>query len=139
MKKTILLNAPISSAVARLGHGDSLCIGDAGLPVPSAVEKIDLAVTASVPGVLDVLKAVTAEMYVERAVIAFELDEAQPGFRAELATALTAINKSQGQEIQLDFVPHEEFKREIAQCQTVIRTGECIPFANIILYSGVIF
>ena len=57
MKKTALLTAPISSAVARLGHGDSLCIGDAGLPVPQGVERIDLALMVGVPSALQVLKA----------------------------------------------------------------------------------
>ena len=139
MKKTVLLNAPISSAVARLGHGDSLCIGDAGLPVPKGVEKVDLALTVGVPSALQVLKAVTSEMCVERAVIALELKDEQSKFHAELRKALDAISDSLSREIQIDVVSHEDFKRATVHCQTTVRTGECTPFANIILYSGVTF
>lgn len=139
MKKTALLNAPISSAVARLGHGDSLCIGDAGLPVPQGVERIDLALMVGVPSALQVLKAVTLEMYVERAVIARELRDVQPEFHTELRKALDTISESQGKDIQIDLVSHEGFKRQTVQCQTVVRTGECTPFANVILFSGVTF
>jgi D-ribose pyranase len=139
MKKTALLNAPISSAVARLGHGDSLCIGDAGLPVPQGVERIDLALMVGVPSALQVLKAVTLEMYVERAVIASELRDVQPEFHTELRKALDTISESQGKNIQIDLVSHEGFKRQTVQCQTVVRTGECTPFANVILFSGVTF
>lgn len=139
MKKTTLLNAPISSAIARLGHGDSLCIGDAGLPVPKGVDKIDLALTVGVPSALQVLKAVAREMCVERAVIASELRDDQPEFHAELRKALNAISESQSKDVQIDVVSHEDFKRETVHCQTAVRTGECTPFANVILYSGVTF
>lgn len=139
MKKTTLLNAPISSAIARLGHGDSLCIGDAGLPVPKGVDKIDLALTVGMPRAIDVLKAVTSEMCVERAVIAHELRDEQPEFHAELCKVLDAVSESQSKAIQIDVVSHEDFKRATMHCQTAVRTGECTPFANIILYSGVTF
>ena len=32
MKKTVLLNQPISAVIAGLGHMDTLVIADAGLP-----------------------------------------------------------------------------------------------------------
>ena len=78
MKKTVLLNAPISRVVSLLGHGDALCVGDAGLPVPNCVERIDLAVYAGLPSFLDTLSAITSEMSVERVVIASELLDGQP-------------------------------------------------------------
>ena len=49
MKKTPLLNAELSAAIARLGHGDIIVIGDAGMPVPAGTPCIDLALTAGVP------------------------------------------------------------------------------------------
>jgi D-ribose pyranase len=36
-------------------------------------------------------------------------------------------------------LPHDEFKRLCEQAKAVIRTGECSPYANVILHSGVIF
>ena len=73
MKRTTLLHAELSEVIARLGHGDLLVIGDAGLPIPDGPRRIDLAVSANVPRFADVLAAVLAEMQVEGALIADEL------------------------------------------------------------------
>ncbi len=45
MKKTGILNQPISSVIAGLGHMDTLVIADAGLPIPPEAQRIDLALT----------------------------------------------------------------------------------------------
>ncbi|MFK5080878.1 RbsD/FucU domain-containing protein, partial [Glaesserella parasuis] len=34
---------------------------------------------------------------------------------------------------------HNEFKHQSNQAKAVVRTGECSPYANVILYSGVPF
>lgn len=39
----------------------------------------------------------------------------------------------------VDFVMHDRLKELSHQARGVIRTGEATPFANVILYSGVIF
>ena len=75
MKKTVLLNAPVSRLIASMGHTDSLCIADAGLPVPEESERIDLAVTRGIPSFPDVLSAVLDELEVERALCAEEIKE----------------------------------------------------------------
>ena len=36
-------------------------------------------------------------------------------------------------------VSHEEFKRRSATARAVVRTGECTPYANIMLIAGVAF
>ena len=139
MKKTTLLNAPVSRVVAQLGHGDSICIGDAGLPVPNSVEKIDLAVSPGVPSLLDVFYAVSSEMFVERIVIAKELQVQQPQLMSKLLKAIRILESGQSSLIALDTVKHEDFKPKMIFCKASIRTGECTPFANIILYAGVTF
>ncbi|MFN3273977.1 MAG: D-ribose pyranase [Paracoccus sp. (in: a-proteobacteria)] len=127
MKRTALLNAPLSGVVAAMGHGDLLVIGDAGLPVPPGVPVIDLAVTAGVPGLFDVLDAVLSELVVERAAVA---DEAAAALVARFAGRPVGA---------LARVPHDEFKRRMAGARAVVRTGECTPYANICLWSGVAF
>ncbi|MEH0834534.1 RbsD/FucU domain-containing protein, partial [Pectobacterium cacticida] len=59
MKKAALLNSDISSVIARLGHTDTLAIGDAGLPIPATTARIDLALTHNVPTFLQVVSVVT--------------------------------------------------------------------------------
>jgi D-ribose pyranase len=38
-----------------------------------------------------------------------------------------------------EMIPHERFKELTHQAAAVIRSGECTPYANIILVSGVVF
>lgn len=45
MKKIGCLNSELSYVISKLGHFDTLTIGDYGLPVPKGVQRIDLAVT----------------------------------------------------------------------------------------------
>ena len=132
MKKGRLLNAPLSAVVARLGHGDRLVICDAGLPIPPGVERIDLAVSQGVPTLAQVLQAVAAEMQVESVLLAQESLSASDGHTPSWLPA------DWGQ-TPLTTVSHEEFKRQCASARAVVRTGECTPYANVILVAGVTF
>lgn len=129
MKRTALLHAELSHAIATLGHGDMLVIGDVGLPIPPGPRRIDLALTPGIPAVADVLRVVLEEMQVEKAVIATEAMERNSG---QLPTWC-----------QLPVVPgtvsHDEFKRLTQQAHVMVRTGECTPYANVILVAGVTF
>lgn len=130
MKRTALLHAELSHVIASLGHGDMLVLGDAGLPIPDGPRRIDLAVARGVPQLTDVLQAVLSEMQVESIVVADEaLGDAKklPGWYPQ----------SLG--IAPQTVSHEEFKRRSAKARAIVRTGECTPYANIILIAGVKF
>ena len=72
MKLGGVLNHRLAMVIAEMGHTDGLTIADAGLPVPLAVERIDLAVSAGVPSFTQVLQAVASELKVEEVVIAKE-------------------------------------------------------------------
>ncbi|BAI75017.1 high affinity ribose transport protein (plasmid) [Azospirillum sp. B510] len=139
MKRIGLLNAPLSHAIATLGHTQALTIADAGLPIPAGPQRIDLAVTPGLPSFLQLLDAVAGEMMVERAVIASEMATVNPSLRAALAERLDRMAAAQGRAIALEEVAHEEFKRLTVASAAVVRTGECSPYANILLYSGVTF
>ena len=139
MKKTALLNAPLSAAIARLGHTDCLVVCDAGLPIPGGPERIDLALVRGVPGLLDVVRAVACEMMIERALLATELSSASPVLQRAIESLLSEIGREQGSAIAIESCPHEEFKDRTARARAIVRSGECTPFANVILYSGVAF
>lgn len=139
MKKGKLLNGPISRVIALLGHGDSICICDAGLPVPEGVERIDLAVTHGVPSFLTTVEAVAAELCVERAVVATEFTTGTGNQHRELLTQLSTLGSTQGSDITIEDFSHEQFKKLTKECRAIIRTGECTPYANVILYAGVTF
>lgn len=131
MKKTALLHSDISHTIAGLGHGDMIVIGDCGLPVPKHVKKIDLALTRGIPGFIETLQTVLTELHVEQAWIADELRQGGASLYSELAATLDGIS--------MESRPHEAFKKMTDQAVAVIRTGECTPFANVILVSGVVF
>lgn len=130
MKKTTLLNQPLSNVIAGMGHKDTLAIADAGLPIPDNL-RIDLAVSDSVPPFLAVLRAALAELEVEGAVIAAEIEENSPAMYESLKDLLGTT--------PIEIVPHETFKKRTAECKAVVRTGEFTPYANVILIAGVVF
>ena len=62
MKKIGVLNKDISEVIASMGHMDMLVIGDAGLPIPAKVRRIDLAVKKDVPGFIGPVEAIAEEL-----------------------------------------------------------------------------
>ena len=130
-----LLNSEISYEIAKLGHTDHICIGDAGLPIPEDVKRIDLALERNIPSFMGTLDVVLDEMQVEEAVIASEMKEVSPKLYTEL---LEMLNK-RCRGVKIEEIPHSQLKKMTKESKAVIRTGECTPYANIILKSGVAF
>lgn len=135
MKKGYLIHSEISSIIARMGHKDRLVVADAGLPIPEKIQRIDLAVTAGLPGFLPVITAILTELKVEKVILAQELLQVNPEFHQTLIELL----KNSEQDLEIAYVTHERFKKETSDCKAVVRTGEVTPFANLILISGVTF
>jgi len=136
MKRTPLLNRHISKLIASLGHMDEIVLADAGLPVPENVAVIDLAVSPGIPGFFDVLEVLTSELIIEKAIFA---EEASAELATEIEVRLAHWAAETGKPIDHDRVSHEDFKARTGKARAVIRTGECTPYANVILVSGVPF
>jgi D-ribose pyranase len=132
VKKLGHLNRDIARVLASMGHTDSIVIADCGLPIPEGVECIDVSLARHVPRFFDVLDSVLADFKTERAVFASEAATHNPAVVARM-------NDMAAAQIEIEEVPHEEFKRRCRAAIAVIRTGECSPYANVILHSGVIF
>lgn len=133
MKKNGILNSDISRVLSYMGHTDTLCIGDCGLPIPEETERIDLALKFGVPTFMEVLECVTEDMKVEKIVLAEEIKDNNPQVLQQIKELFSNAD------IEVVYVPHEELKRQTKDCKAVIRTGETTPYANIILQSGCIF
>lgn len=131
MRKGKLLNSAIVSTLSRMGHTDQITIGDAGLPIADGVKRIDLALKNGVPGFMETVEAIEADMVIEKIILAEEIKENNP----EVLEALTRLFTS----VELEYVSHEDFKQHTKVSKAVVRTGECTPYANIILQSGVNF
>ena len=131
MKKNGILNHRLSDVIARMGHTQRLVIADAGLPIPLGIERIDLAVVPGLPGVLDLARAIAHELQVEGVVLADELLDRNQALPNEVRALFPGV--------ELRTVPHEEFKQMCEGAVAIVRSGECTPYANVMLISGVTF
>ena len=62
MQRHGILNSHIAKVLADLGHTDTICISDCGLPVPEGVQKIDLALDFGVPSFEQVVSIIAKHM-----------------------------------------------------------------------------
>ena len=131
-KNAVLLNAGITAVIAEMGHTETLTLGDCGLPIRGNAKRLDLALKAGVPGFIETLQTVLAELQVERAILAEEIKSVSPQMERQILDCL-------GDSIPVEYVPHETFKRMSEDSKAVVRTGEQTPHANIILVPGVPF
>ncbi|MFD1849551.1 D-ribose pyranase [Oceanobacillus bengalensis] len=131
MKKHGMLNSEIAKVLADLGHTDTIVIGDAGLPIPDGVKKIDLALKPGTPSFGEVVQAVSDDMVVEKVILAEEI--------AEHNVSQQAFMKQHFNEEIIEYTTHEKLKEMTKNAKAIIRTGEITPYSNCILQSGVFF
>lgn len=131
MKKIGVLNQEIAQVIAGMGHYQKIIICDAGFPIPDGVRRIDLALTPGLPAFMEVLKTVMLELCVEEVIIAQETVENSPQRFEEMKIQFPGITPS--------LIPHNEFKEISKTVKACIRSGECTPYSNIMLVSGVTY
>ena len=131
MKKGGILNPAICSLMAELGHQDELLIVDAGYALPPDSHVIDLTLTMGIPRFLDVLRAVADELVIEAITMASEVEEFSPKLYQEVLKIVG--------DIDVDLVPHHEFKEQSLGAKGIIRTAEFTPYANVRILCGSAF
>lgn len=132
MRKTATtINPALSRVISETGHTDLIVVTDAGLPIPPGSERIDLAYRPGAPAFFDVLDTVLAEMVVERATVSAEVAEISPHVLEQLRERLP--------DIEIDLIPHEDFKERTHAARAFVRSGEFTPYANVILRAGVAY
>ncbi|WP_291259824.1 D-ribose pyranase [Fusobacterium sp.] len=135
MKKSRLLNSELSYEISKIGHTAHITLCDAGLPIPRDVKRIDLAVEAGLPSFIGVLEPILSEMQVEEIVLAEEIKDKNPEMLKNIMGAFEKVSMSP----KIVWVKHEEFKKITKESEAIVRTGECSPYSNVILKSGVVF
>ena len=131
MKKTKVINSELSYTISKMGHTDSLIQSRMSVDLTDEVKRIDLALTHNVPTFIQTLDVVLEELCVEEVVIAEEIEDKNISVYEEILKRF--------KDIKITKVSHEEFKKLTKDSKAVVRTGECSPYANIILKSGVVF
>jgi D-ribose pyranase len=129
MITTAILNPQLLSLLARVRHTNSLVIADRGFPFWSQLETIDISLVDDVPTVLQVLGAVRKHFKPVQAFMASEFSHHNgPDTRLRFSQALEGV--------QTVYEAHVEFKKRVPQAIGLVRTGDTIQYANMILVSG---
>ncbi|HMQ52630.1 MAG TPA: D-ribose pyranase [Anaerolineae bacterium] len=131
MRPGRILHPELAQAVATLGHSDIFMVTDAGFPIPADAWRIDLGFYEGLPDVLDVLRVMRQEVFVEEVHFAGDiLTKNKP-----LYAALQDIFTGAGAEFKL--TTHEQLVNETAyKAKFIIRSGSFNPWANIALVAS---
>ena len=129
MLKSGVLNPQINSLLSRVRHTNTLVIADRGFPFWPMIETVDISLVDNVPTVLEVLNAIRPNFIIGKAWMAQEfLKNNDAKTRAAFAAALKGI--------ELTHEPHVEFKKRIPHAIGLIRTGDTVQYANMVLESA---
>jgi D-ribose pyranase len=131
MKRGGILNPAICSLLAELGQGDELLIVDAGYSIPPDGHVIDLTLVPGIPRFLDVLRAVAEELIIDGITLASETSEYSGKLYQEMLKIVG--------DVDVDEVPHHEFKEQSEAVKGIIRTAEFTPYANVRITCGSAF
>jgi D-ribose pyranase len=129
MLNTRILNPQLLSLLARIRHTNAVVIADRGFPFWPQIETVDISLANDLPTVLEVLSALRPEFNAVHAFMAREfLKHNSAATRAAFARELTGI--------PISHEPHVSFKKRVPGAIGLIRTGDTIQYANLILVSG---
>ena len=129
MIKNGILNPQVNSLISRVRHTNTLVIADRGFPFWPQIETVDISLIDNVPTVLQVLRAIRSNFVVGRAWMAREfLKSNDAKTRSAFGQGLHGI--------AVKYEPHAQFRMRVPYAVGLIRTGDTIQYANIILESA---
>lgn len=129
MLKSGILNPQLNSLLSRVRHTNTLIIADRGFPFWPELETVDISLVDDIPTVLDVLRAIRPNFTIGKAWMAEEfLQHNVEEVRAALAETMSGI--------PLTFEPHLALKKRVPAAVGLIRTGDTVQYANIIIESA---
>lgn len=129
MIKQGILNPQLLSLLSRVRHTNMLVIADRGFPFFPTIETVDLSLVDNIPTVLQVLNAIRPNFDACQIYMAEEFClENTPDVQQQFSQAMKGI--------PVTFEPYLSFKQRIPSAIGLIRTGETIQYANMVLVSG---
>lgn len=129
MLKSGILNPQINDLLSRVRHTNLLVISDRGFPFWPEIETVDISVVDDLPTVLQVLAAVRGNFIIGKAWMAREfLRENNAATRKAFDSALAGIPRV--------FEPHVNLKKRVPLAIGLIRTGDTVQYANMVLESA---
>ena len=129
MIKSGILNPQLLSLLARVRHTNALVIADRGFPSWPGLETVDLSLVDGVPTVLQVLAALRQNHLITEAYMAEEFQNVnRAGVRKAFARGLDGV--------RVTHEPHVRFKQRVPGAIGLVRTGDTVQYANMIVISG---
>ena len=129
MLKSGILNPQINSLLARVRHTNLLVIADRGFPFWPPIETVDISLVDDIPTVLDVIAAIRPNFVIAHAWMAEEfLSHNDQATQQKFQDALAGIPTT--------YEAHVALKQRVPRAIGLIRTGDTVQFANVILESG---
>ena len=129
MIKEGIFHPQLLRVLGEIRHKDMLIIGDAGLPVPKGVERVDLGWKKGSPGYLEVLEEIAKVLVIDEAVFAEEALEVSKDLHEK---ALKILPEG----LPVSYVPHTQLKEMSKDAKAIILTGEFTGYTNVILVAG---
>ena len=124
-----ILNPQLNALLARVRHTNTIVIADRGFPFWPGLETIDLSLVDGVPTVPQVVEAILSNWKPAHVVMAEEfLPANDDATRQKFVRALAGT--------PLSFEPHVKLKLRVPLAIGLIRTGETVQYANMVLESG---
>lgn len=132
-----LLNAPLSHIIATLSPVEYLTLINAQLAVPSSPvpEQIDLSVSPGIPNLMHVVRAIAEEMPINKVIVTQSFAQDAHPLYQELVSFLQQLSEQQHHTVDFVQVSDEEFRQMAKMSRAIVRTGESVPFANVIVQS----
>lgn len=128
MRPNRILHPGLAAALATLGHSDIVLVTDAGFPIPAGANRIDLGFYEGLPDVLDILRVLRQEIFVEEVMFATDVRDRHPDLYRELQTIYTGAGAA------FKGTTHEILVEKIApRAKVIIRSGSFNAWANIAL------
>ncbi|MBA3947545.1 MAG: transport protein RbsD/FucU [Herpetosiphonaceae bacterium] len=129
MLKGGILNPAINALLSRVRHTNMLVLADRGFPYWPMIETVDIALIDDVPTVLQVLQAIRPNFVIGEIMMAQEFrDHNSPAVLQHFGAATAGI--------PMTYELHGTLKQHVPHAIGLIRTGDTIQYANMILVSA---
>jgi D-ribose pyranase len=130
-----ILNPDILHLLARVRHTNTLVIADWAFPYWDEIESVDISLARGIPTITDLLDLLHDNFKVGRIWQAEEfLTTNPPEAIAKYESSFSGF-KGLHPELEVNRLPHNDFKKLVPNAIGLIRTGDTTAYGNIILES----
>ena len=129
MIKEGIFHPQLLRVLGEIRHKDMIVIGDAGLPIPKGVERVDLGWIKGSPSYLQVLEEIAKVLVIDEAIFAEEALEVSKDLHEK---ALKLLPEG----LPVSYVPHTKLKEISKDAKAIVLTGEFTGYTNVVLVAG---